>query len=193
MVEIVEGRIVLELLVEIEAFGLVEACEVVVVYFVGLSDTEYAICLSVVVEVGMKLADIQQGMCIIPVLTTLIKGTVGANEENESEAVALVLFSNMCHAGIDTPAIDRVVYLCAVSSDIMFCGLGDLVSKTEMAAHVVVGFAELVVCEESAERIIECADDLLKCCGVVVEGVLGLIETISKTNYLLRLLPMARG
>ena len=60
----------------------------------------------------------------------------------------------------------------------MFCGLGDLVIKTEVAAHVVVSFAELVVCEESAERIIECADSLLKCCGVVKEGVLVLIQTI---------------
>ena len=141
----------------------------------------------------MKLADIQQGMCIIPVLTTLIKGTVGANEENEGEAIALVLFSNMCHAGIDTPAIDRVVYLRAVGSDIMLCGLGDLVSKTEMATHVVVGFAELVVCEESAERVVKRVDGLQNRCGVVVEGVLGLVETISKRNYLLRLLPMARG
>ena len=143
---------------------------------------QYAICLSVVVEVGMKLADIQQGMCIIPVLTTLIKGTVGANEENESEAVAFVLFSNMCHAGIDTPAIDRVVYLRAVGSDIMLCGLGDLVIKTEVAAHIVVSFAELVVREETTERVIECADSLLKRYGVVVEGVLGLIQTICDSD-----------
>ena len=102
---------------------------------------QYAICLSVVVEVGMKLADIQQGMCIIPVLTILIKGTVGANEENESEAVAFVLFSNMCHAGIDTPAIDRVAYLRAGGGDIMLCGLSDLVSKTEMTSYLVVGFS----------------------------------------------------
>ena len=60
----------------------------------------------------------------------------------------------------------------------MFCGLGDLVIKTEVAPHVVVGFAELVVCEETTERIIECADGLLKRYGVVVEGVLGLIQTI---------------
>lgn len=58
MVEVVEGRIILELLVEIEAFGLVEAREVVVVYVVGLGNTEHAVCLNEVVEVGMELADI---------------------------------------------------------------------------------------------------------------------------------------
>ena len=57
----------------------------------------------------------------------------------------------------------------------MFSCLGDLVIKTEMTPHVVVGFAELVVCEESAERVIERADGLLQRCGVVVEGVLVLV------------------
>ena len=57
--EIDKCGVVLELLVEIEAFGFVEACEVVVIYVVGLCYTEYAICLSEVVEVGVELADIQ--------------------------------------------------------------------------------------------------------------------------------------
>ena len=60
----------------------------------------------------------------------------------------------------------------------MLCGLGDLVVETEVAAHVVVSFAELVMGEEMTERVIECADSLLKRYGVVVEGVLGLIQTI---------------
>ena len=54
-----EGRVVLELLVEIETFGFVEAREVVVVYVIGGSEMEYAVCLSEVVEVGVELADIQ--------------------------------------------------------------------------------------------------------------------------------------
>ena len=84
----------------------------------------------------------------------------------------------MCHAGIDAPAIDRVAYLRAVGCDIMLSGLGDLVSKTEMATHVVVGFAELVVCEETTEGVIECVDGLLKRCGVIEEDVLVLVQTI---------------
>ena len=64
----------------------------------------------------------------------------------------------------------------------MLCGLGDLVVETEVAAHVVVSFAELVMGEEMTERIIECADDLLKRYGVVVEGVLGLIQTICDSD-----------
>ena len=132
-------------------------------------------------------------MCKVPILATGFKCLVGTNKEDEGEAIALVLFSNMCHAGIDTPAIDRVVYLCAVSSDIMLCGLGNLVVETEMTSEVVVRFAELVVCEESAKGVVKRVDGLQNRCGVVVEGVLGLVETISKTNYLLRLLPMARG
>ena len=59
MVEVVEGRVVLELLVEIEAFGFVEAGEVVVVYVVGGSDMEYAVCLGEMVKVCVELADIQ--------------------------------------------------------------------------------------------------------------------------------------
>ena len=121
-------------------------------------------------------------MCVVLILTTGFERLVGSNEEDKGEAVALVLFADMRQAGVDTPAIDRVVYLRAVSSDIMLCSLGDLVSKTEMAAHVVVGFAELVVCEESAERIIECADSLLKCCGVVKEGVFVLVQTICDSD-----------
>jgi hypothetical protein len=53
----------------------------------------------------------------------------------------------------------------------MLCGLSDLVSKTEMATHVVVGFAKLVVCEETPKGIVECVDGLLKRCGVIVEDV----------------------
>ena len=84
----------------------------------------------------------------------------------------------MRHARVDTSTIDRVIYLRAVSCDIVRCGLGDLVVETEMAPDVVVGFAELVVCEETTKRVIEYADSLLKRYGVVVEGVLGLIQTI---------------
>ena len=104
-----------------------------------------------------------------------MEGAIGTFEEDEGEAVALVLLADMRQAGVDAPAIDRVAYLRTVGSDIMFCGLGDLVVETEVAPHVVVGFAELVVRDESAERIIECADSLLKCCGVVKEGVFVLI------------------
>jgi hypothetical protein len=64
----------------------------------------------------------------------------------------------------------------------MFCGLGDLVVETEMTSEVVVRFAELVVCEKSAEGIIKCADSLLKRYGVIVEDVLGLVETISDSD-----------
>ena len=74
----------------------------------------------------------------------------------------------------------------------MFSSLGDLVVETEMTPHVVVRFAELVVCEEFAQWVVEGADGLLERCGVIVEHVLGLIETIGKTNHLLCLLPMAR-
>ena len=84
----------------------------------------------------------------------------------------------MCHAGIDTPAINGIAYLRAVGCDIMLCGLSDLVSKTEMATHVVVGFTKLIVCEETTEGIIECADGLLKRCGVIEEDVLVLVQTI---------------
>ena len=118
-------------------------------------------------------------MCVVPVLSAGFERLVGPNEEDKGKAVTLVLFADMRQAGVDAPAIDRVVYLRAVSSDIMLCSLGDLVIKTEMTPHVVVSFAELVVCEETTERIIECADGLLKCCGVVVEDVLSLVETIS--------------
>ena len=121
-------------------------------------------------------------MRVIPVFATFVEGAVGAEEEDEGEGVALVLFGYVRQAGIDTPAINRIAYLRAVGCDIMLSGLSDLVSKTEMAPHVVVGFAELVVCEESAERIIKCADDLLKCCGVFVEDVLVLIKTISNSD-----------
>ena len=61
----------------------------------------------------------------------------------------------------------------------MFCGLGDLVVETEMTSEVVVRFAELVVCEESAKGGVKRADGLRQRYGVVVEGVLGLVETIS--------------
>ena len=61
----------------------------------------------------------------------------------------------------------------------MLCGLGDLVVETEMTSEVVVRFAELVVCEESAKGGVKRVDGLQNRCGVVVEGVLGLVETIS--------------
>ena len=58
MVKIVESRVVLELLVEIEPFGLVEAREVVVVNVVGSSEMEYTIGFGELVEVGVELADV---------------------------------------------------------------------------------------------------------------------------------------
>lgn len=114
-------------------------------------------------------------MCVVPVFTALVEGVVGTEEEDEGEGVALVLFGYMCHAGVDTSTIDRVIYLCAVGSDIVRCGLGDLVVETEMAPDVVVGFAELVVCKEFAERGVERADGLLKRCGVGIEQVFVLV------------------
>jgi hypothetical protein len=114
-------------------------------------------------------------MCVVPVLAAGFERLVGTNEEDEGKTVTLVLFADMRQAGVDTPAIDRVVYLRAVSSDIMLCSLGDLVIKTKVAPHVVVGFAKLVVCEKSAEGIIKCADSLLKRYGVVKEGVFVLV------------------
>ena len=117
-------------------------------------------------------------MCVVPVFATGFECLVRAKEEDEGEAVAFVLFGYMRHAGIDTPAINRIAYLRAVGCDIMLCGLGDLVSKTEMATHVVVGFAKLVVCEETTEGIIECVDGSLKRCGVIEEDVLVLVQTI---------------
>ena len=175
MVKIVEGRVVLELLVEIEAFGFVEAREVVVVYVVGGSHTEYAVCLGEMVEIGVELTDIQQGMRVVPVFAALVEGAVGAEEEGECERVALVLFGYVRHAGVDASAIDRIIYLREVGSDIVRCGLGDLVIKTEVAADVVVGFAELIVREEFAERGVERADGLLKRCGVGIEQVFVLV------------------
>ena len=54
-----EGRIILELLVEIESLGFVEAGEVVVVNVVGSSEMEYTIGFGELVEVGVELADVQ--------------------------------------------------------------------------------------------------------------------------------------
>ena len=121
-------------------------------------------------------------MRIVPLFATGFECLVRAKEEDEGEAVTLVLFADMRQAGVDAPAIDRVVYLCAVGSDIMLCCLGDLVVETEMTSEVVVGFAELVMREETTERVIECADDLLERYGVVVEGVLVLVETICDSD-----------
>lgn len=186
--EVVEGRIILELLVEVEAFGLVVTREVVVVDVVGGSEMEYAVCLFKVVEVGVELADIQQGVCIVPLFATFVEGAVGAEEEDEGEGVALVLFGYVRHAGVDTPAIDRIIYLRAVGCDIVRCGLGDLIVKTEMAPHVVVSFAELVVCEETPKGVVECADSLLKCYGVGIEQVFVLVQTICDSDSGLRFL-----
>ena len=183
-----EGRIILKLLVEIEAFGFVEAGEVVVVYVVGGSEMEYAVCLFKVVEIGMELTDIQQGMRVVPVFATLVEGTIGAFEEDEGEGVALVLLADMRHARVDTSAVDRIIYLRAVGCDIMRCGLGDMVVKTEMASDVVVGFAELVVCKESAERGVERADGLLKRSGIGIEQVFVLVQTICDSDSGLRFL-----
>ena len=182
MVEVVEGRIILELLVEIEAFGFVEAREVVVVYVVGGSDTEYAVCLGEMVKVGVELTDIQQGMRVVPVFAALVEGAVGTEEEGEGERVALVLFGYMRHAGVNTPAVNRIIYLRAVGCDIVRCGLGDLVVETEMTSEVVVCFAELVVCEESAQRVVKRVDGLLNRCGVGIEQVFVLVQTICDSD-----------
>ena len=129
-------------------------------------------------------------MRVVPVFATFVEGAVGAEEEDEGERVALVLFGYMRHAGVDTPAIiDRVIYLRAVGCDIVRCGLGDMVVKTEMSPHVVVGFAELVVCKEFAERGVERADGLLKRCGVIEEDVLVLVQTICDGDGGMRFLP----
>ena len=140
------------------------------------------------VKVGVELADIQQGMRVVPFFAALVEGAVGAEEEDECERVALVLFGYMRHAGVDTSTIDRVIYLCAIGSDIVRCGLGDLVIKTEVAADVVVGFAELIGCKEFAERVVERADRLLKRCGVGIEQVFVLVQTICDSDSGLRFL-----
>ena len=70
--------------------------------------------------------------------------------------------------------------------------LGDLVVETKMTPHVVVGFAELVVREEFAERGVERADGLLKRCGVGIEQVFVLVQTICHGNGVLGFL-VARG
>jgi len=192
LVEVVEGRIILKLLVEIETFGLVEAREVVVVYVVGGSDMEYAVCLGELVKVGVELADIQQGVRVIPVFATFVEGAVGTDEEDEGEGVALVLFGYMRHAGVDTPTVDRIIYLRAVGCDIVRCGLSDLVVETEMAADVVVGFAELVMREEFAQRVVKCADGLLKRNCVGIKQMFVLVQTICDSDSGLRFL-VARG
>ena len=150
---------------------------------------EYAVCLGEMVKVGMELTDIQQGMRVVPVFATGFECLVRAKEEDEGEAVAFVLFADMCQTGVDTPAINRIVYLCAIGSDIMHSCLGNLTSKTEMASHVVVRFAKLVVCEETTERVVECADSLLKRCGIIVENMLVLIKTISNSDSSMCLVP----
>ena len=192
MVEVVEGRIILELFVEIEAFGFVEAGEVVVVYVVGSSEMEYTIGFGELVEVGVELADVQQGMCVVPVFATLVEGTIGAEEEDKREAVALVLLAYMRHAGVDTSAIDRIVYLRAVGCDIVRCGLSDLIVKAEMTPHVVVRFAELVVREDFGKGFVKRADGLLKRCGIRIEQVFVLVQTICDSDSGLRFL-VARG
>ena len=131
-------------------------------------------------------------MRVVPVFATLVEGTIGAEEEDKREAVALVLLAYMRHAGVDTSAIDRIVYLRSVGCDIVRCGLGDLIVKAEMAPHVVVRFAELVVREEFAERGVERADGLLKRCGVGIEQVFVLVQTICDSDSGLRFL-VARG
>ena len=70
----------------------------------------------------------------------------------------------------------------------MRCGLGDLVVKTEMAPDVVVGFAELVVCKESAQRVVERADGLLKRSSIGIEEVFVLVQTICDSDSGLRFL-----
>ena len=127
-------------------------------------------------------------MRVIPVFATFVEGAVGAEEEDECEGVALVLFGYVRHAGVDTPAIDRIINLRAVGSDIMRCSLGDMVVKTEMASDVVVRFAELVVCKESAQRVVERADRLLKRSGIGIEQVFVLVQTICDSDSGLRFL-----
>ena len=131
-------------------------------------------------------------MRVVPVFATLVEGAVGTEEEGEGEGVALVLFGYMRHAGVDTSAIDRVIYLRAVGCDIVRCGLSDLIVKAEMTPHVVVRFAELVVCKEFAERGVERADGLLKRSGIGIEQVFVLVQTICDSDSGLRFL-VARG
>ena len=66
-------------------------------------------------------------MRVVPVFATLVEGTIGAEEEDKGERVALVLLAYMRHAGVDTSAIDRIVYLRSVGCDIVRCGLSDLI------------------------------------------------------------------
>ena len=117
-------------------------------------------------------------MCVVPIFATFVEGAVGTDEEGEGEGVALVLFGNMRHAGVDTPAVNRIIYLRAVGCDIMRCGLGDLVVETEMTPDVVMSFAELVMREEFAQRVIKCANGLLKRSGVGIKQVFVLVQTI---------------
>ena len=114
-------------------------------------------------------------MCIVPVFFAGLERLVGTEEKDEGKAIALALFGYMCQAGVDTSAIEWVVNLCAIGSNIMLCGLRDLISETEVATDVVVRFAELVMCEEFATGAVECMDSLLECCGIVVEDVLVLV------------------
>ena len=144
------------------------------------------------VKVGVELTDIQQGVRVIPVFATFVEGAVGTDEEDEGEGVALVLFGYMRHAGVDTSAVDRVIYLRAVGCDIVRCGLGDLVVKTEMTPHVVVRFAELVVREDFGKGFVKRADGLLKRCGIGIEEVFVLVQTICDSDSGLRFL-VARG
>ena len=121
-------------------------------------------------------------MRIVPVFATFVEGAVGAEEEGKGETVALVLLGYMRQAGIDTPTINRIAYLRAVGCDIMLSGLGDLIVKTEMTPDVVVGFAELVVCEETTEGVVECADSLLKRCSIGIEEVFVFVQTICDSD-----------
>ena len=127
-------------------------------------------------------------MRVVPVFATLVEGAVGTEEEGEGEGVALVLFGYMRHAGVDTPAVNRIIYLRAVGCDIMRCGLGDLVVETEMTPDVVMSFAELVMREEFAQRVIKCANGLLKRSGVGIEQVFVLVQTICDSDSGLRFL-----
>ena len=61
-----------------------------------------------------------------------------------------------------------------------------------MASHIVVGFAKRGVRKEVAQWVVECVDSQLQRCGVVIEHVLVLVQTVRYSNDMLGLL-VARG
>ena len=106
-----------------------------------MSYLQHTIGLSEVVQVSMKLADIQQGMGVIEWVFELRESGIGTLEEDKRKSVAFVLLGDMREAGVDTSAVKRIRYLRAVGSYIMNSSLGDIALIGEVATHVVVGYA----------------------------------------------------